>query len=451
LLFMYGATYIKLRFDASDDEEFISLTGPTVRMSTDKYRQYLRPVAKKLFFYPVVYTTLVLPMTIVRLAILSGAPVPSSAIIFAAICDASVGFANTVVYVTTRNVGPSVNWEGLRAASANLLVRSPGPEPRSILRSHMSMSDRLDEKVGSIYSIGEPKLVSTTNSSEVRVGFSSPKLKPSPAAKPAVVRFASEAPPTFRALPPLPPSSIYSSESSPTIRPEEAYSVTTTPKSGAADSVTKWRERQAAYSPASTGFTGSPRPRHLPISPKMTPTRHFRGAHSVSSIGSFDRAPTPLIRRPSPNPSTLMRYGTSEDGSTIIESYFEVPDALRPRVPPVARSDGVNTPSNDWSFHSQNSLISHIRALSDLSHGSSIARTGSAASNPIVPPGMGGNLPFALYPGGDRTTPRNALGLEGVPQDILPETAEVTFTPSTAATEWKSPKTLHVASSNTRF
>jgi len=136
---------------------------------------------------------------------------------------------------------------------------------------------------------------------------------------------------------------------------------------------------------------------------------------------------------------------SSEDGSAIIESYFEVPDALRPRVPLGARSD---RPTGDWSFHSQNSLVSHIRALSDSTvTGASISRTGSSMSNPALPPGIGGaNLPFALYPGDNSS--RNALGLQGIPRQMTPEMAEASFTPSTAG--WKSPR-MHQLSSNTRI
>jgi len=428
LVFMYGATYIKLRLDASDDDYAISLTGSTVNMSGDDYRRFLRPIAKKLFFYPIVYTTLVLPMAIIRLALLLDAPVPSSAIIFAAICDASMGFANTVVYVTTRNVGPSITWEGIRSVGANLILRSPGPEHKSILRNQASISERLNEKVGSVYSIGEPKLVQTTNSAEVRVGFANSIQKP------VMVKYVEEAPPSFRALPAtLAPSVLSPSEFSPTtVEGEDIEANTTTPKSVATDSVSRWRQRQQAYGPART--TASPRPQ-LPTSPQSAAMRHLRGTRSLTSLNSFERIPTPLIRRPTPGPAP------SEDGSAIIESYFEVPDALRPRVPLGARSNQTN----EWSFTSQASLISHIRALSDPSAGPSIARTASAASNPIVPPGMGGaNLPFALYPGGVDSASRSPLGLQGIPRRMTPEMAEATFTPSTAG--WKTPK-----SSNTRI
>jgi len=421
MLTLYGATYFKLRLEATDDDVPISLSR-SVSMSSDDYRKFLRPIARKLFFYPLVYTALILPMTIVRLAILFAIDVPNIAIIIAAISDGLIGFANTVVYVTTRNVGPSIDWEGVRSSAKELIAELP----KHMLREPSTV-ERLTESVGSVYAISEPKLVTTTNSAEVTVTRSA-----SPAIPPARVRVQTKDGilPTFRgdATTSRITSTVVSvSEYSPSSEPE--VELPHVHKTSAVDSVNRWRERQAEYG-------ASPRSANtqLPVSPRMTPIGHVRSSHSFSSAGSFDGAPTPRLVTP------------SNDGASVI-SYQPSNDAFRPHMP-VARSN-----RNEWDIHSQSSLISHIRNLSGSAASISTISSSSgvsapSSSNPRIQPGVakGANLPFALYPGPDVPS-RAPSALRGEIGEMPLEMAEASFTPST--TRWKTAK--YGPSSTTRI
>lgn len=407
MLSLYGATYFKLRLDASDDDAAISLST-SISMSSDDYRRFLKPIARKLFFYPLVYSTLILPMTIVRLTLLFGVIPPNFAIILAAICDALIGFANTVVYVTTRNVGPSISWEGVRSGAKELITELP----KHMLRE--STVERFSEKVGSIYAISEPRLVATTNSAEVTVSRTA-----SPAPPPRNVRVVTKdgIMPTFRGTNAMAPTPEYSRPSEPEVEPSYDH------KTGAMDSVNRWRQRQAEFGASSPPNSDL----QLPVSPQMTPLSHLRSSRSISSLRSYERGPTPSISRrvtPSNDGASVMNYQPSIGGP--------LPDARRSRVP-----TPVSFRSSEWDVHSQTSLISHIRKLSDsASSASSVSGvTAASSSNPRIEPGVpgGANLAFSLYP--DAPSQR-ALGPRG---EMPPEMLEASFSPTTAG--YGTPKT----------
>jgi hypothetical protein len=316
------------------------------------------------------------------------------------------GFANTVVYVTTRNVGPSINWEDVRSSAKELITELP----RHMLRESHSM-ERSSEKVGSVYSISGPKLVTTTNSAEVSVTrTASPAI---PSTKGVRVQTKEGIFPTYRApitVVEASEPSEYSPSSEPEVEPSYGH------KSGAIDSVNRWRQRQAEF-----GTPPHTPNMQLPVSPQMTPLGHLRGSSSLSSEWSFGRAPTPMIPRhvtPSNDGASVMSYQPSIGGT--------VPETLKPRNP-VARSNH----SNEWDINSQSSLISHIRKLSvaTTTASSSSGSVASASNSRIEPATKGANLPFALYPGSN-APPGSKLGPRG---EVPPEMLEASFSPPSTA------------------
>jgi hypothetical protein len=269
------------------------------------------------------------------------------------------------------------------------------------------MTERVQEKFGSLYSIGERRLLETSSSSGPRLNVATRTYRPT------VVNRPEGTPPSIHALP-LPDDTISLSEYSfsevTANGVEEGY----IRKTVAADAVERWRENQGVFRVSSPRVT-------------LRSSRVVRNS-SVSSLRTYERAPTPL---------TLNRRSTVtlEDGSAIDESYFEVPHALRPRVPPVLKS---NQP-NEWNFTSQEALINHIRSISNSSSAS------NKSTNPriqFIPGISAANLPFALYPGPDKPAyAALAQALQSSPQKMAPQIAEASFSPSrkqTPRTVWPS-------------
>ncbi|KAF8577739.1 hypothetical protein K439DRAFT_1621845 [Ramaria rubella] len=72
--------------------------GPVVPVS-----KHLKNVARRLMWYPVVYTVVVLPVSICRMGVLAEWTPPFGLFVFAGICFASSGVSNCVLFITTRH------------------------------------------------------------------------------------------------------------------------------------------------------------------------------------------------------------------------------------------------------------------------------------------------------------------------------------------------------------
>jgi hypothetical protein len=104
--------------------------GAYVMTDDRRVDSHLTTMAKRMLYYPIVYTILVLPLAASRFSEFSGISVPFGVTIFAAAVFVLHGFVNMVLFCTTRNILPG-SWRqrlglGTRDSTRGLSSRTNG-------------------------------------------------------------------------------------------------------------------------------------------------------------------------------------------------------------------------------------------------------------------------------------------------------------------------------------